>query len=146
MSPKPDTYSIAQSLASDLAENQTAAEIASCFIENAAEKAKEVRARSDGQGIWFGHQTNEDEYHFNQRAIYGAIYSLLEGYKSYRLIKEDNKDSLDSRESMLYTLHLAYQFALEQYSCVESLNTKRLTTDQERDLGRRLAEYWGIKE
>lgn len=48
---------------------------------------------------------------------------------------------LDNRKAMLETLHMAYQFALD---FVVGFNppSPRLTDEQHRELGRRLALYW----
>ncbi len=83
-----EIYKTAQSLASDLAEDDAAARIAEMFIENSREKAAGVRARSEAKRAWLGTSNIEDQYHLDQSAIYGAIYSLLRGYKGWKLVRE----------------------------------------------------------
>lgn len=65
---------------------------------------------------------------------------------------EEQTRALDSREEMLRTLHLAYRDALDQamVRCHEAFNEKvpqeerRLTPEEQYDLGRRLALYWDL--
>lgn len=53
---------------------------------------------------------------------------------------------LDSRETMLETLHMAYRFALDHsYLMGTARNQGRMHPDEEEGMGRRLAEYWQIK-
>lgn len=55
-----------------------------------------------------------------------------------------------SRLHMLETLHLTYRFILDQDLAVglNSLNNtdSRLTTNDQRELGKRLAKYWELKQ
>ena len=61
---------------------------------------------------------------------------------------------LDTREAMLETLHMAYQYSLDT-GCLSTgrershrswgMTKKRLSTARQKELGRRLAEYWLTK-
>lgn len=87
-----DTYTTAQALASDLAEDELVHDMTEAMIEytRAAPRAKAIRARSEAQKASSGPvgQTHEDRYAFTQRTIYGAVYALLEGYKGWRLVRD----------------------------------------------------------
>ncbi len=85
-----DTYTTAKALAADLAEDEVASDIADMMIENARAKAAAIRARSEAQQGWgfTSPQSPEDRYHFTASSIYGAVYSLLEGYKGWKLVRE----------------------------------------------------------
>lgn len=81
-----DIYRTACELADQLAEDELAANMAEMFVENSQEKASIVRAMS---------KTDPNnplpalcEYHAIRRSVYGAVYSLLEGYGGYKLVKE----------------------------------------------------------
>lgn len=52
---------------------------------------------------------------------------------------------LDSREAMLETLHMAYQFVLDQYRSPLGPRPARLSDEDGRELGLRLAQYWDMK-
>ena len=83
-----DTYKIATKLAADLAEDYLASNIADMMIEDAREKAADARKMSEDN-----HADQLDprvqEFRAGQRAIYGAVYSLIEGYKGYKLIAKN---------------------------------------------------------
>lgn len=54
--------------------------------------------------------------------------------------------SLDTREAMLETLHMAYQFVLDEVArSMSGRAPTRLSDSDERELGRRLAQYWSMK-
>lgn len=52
---------------------------------------------------------------------------------------------LNSREVMLETLHMAYQFVLDQSDRMYGRPYIRLDEKDEHELGRRLTQYWGMK-
>ena len=57
--------------------------------------------------------------------------------------------TLTDPAAMLATLHLAYRHLLDELPLPDGSprppEERRLTVDEQRELGRRLAEYWGIK-
>jgi len=81
-----DTFKEAQALASELAEDELQANMAEMFIEHSREKAKAVRALVEANKDTLATPTAQ-EYRSIHRSVYGAIYSLLEGYKGYKLVK-----------------------------------------------------------
>ena len=86
-----DTYKIATKLAADLAEDYLASNIADMMIEDAREKAAATRKMSEDSTFAKVDQLDPrvQEFRAGQRAIYGAVYSLIEGYKGYKLIKNE---------------------------------------------------------
>lgn len=89
-------YTIANSLASDLAERYLAVNMADMMIVNAEEKAQIIRTASE---------TNTDqmnravqEYRRTQRAIYSALWCLLDGYGGYSLVKTPNANVTGIKE------------------------------------------------
>ena len=52
---------------------------------------------------------------------------------------------LDSREAMLETLRMAYRFVLDQCAVMRGGEPTRLNHEDEKELGRRLAQYWELK-
>lgn len=54
--------------------------------------------------------------------------------------------SLRTPQAMLETLHMAYKMVLDQYDADCGKPTSRLSREEAYDLGRRLGEYWEIKE
>ncbi len=57
------------------------------------------------------------------------------------------KKNLDSRAAMLETLKMAYRYMLDisQFELIHGVGKKRLNATKQRELGRRLAEYWSMK-
>lgn len=86
-----DIFKVACALAADLAEDELAENIGQLMIERGREKAQAIRAKvdanQDGAGPEF---TACQEYRTIRWSVYGACYSLLEGYKGYRLVKIDD--------------------------------------------------------
>ena len=81
-----DIYELATSLAGDLAEDYLASNISDMMIPGSRDKAKAIRELSDAntdQG-----NKHVQEYRREQRAIYSALYSLIEGYNGYRIVKD----------------------------------------------------------
>ena len=77
------TYEIATKLANDLAEEYVGINIADMMIEDSKAKAKRIRALSE-ENVNTLHPAIQ-EYRESQRAIYGAIYNLIEGYHGYKI-------------------------------------------------------------
>ena len=92
--PMTDTYHTAQALSADLAEDELVDGMTDMFVPvaEARPRAQAIRARSEAQKWWSGgvNQTPEDRFHFTQSSLYGAIYTLLEGYKGYKLVRMDD--------------------------------------------------------
>lgn len=59
--------------------------------------------------------------------------------------KNSPTPSLDSREVMLETLNMAFQFALDVMDESNGRAPSRLTPKQAGEMGYRLAEYWNMK-
>ncbi len=83
-----DTYQTAMSLAADLAEDNLAANISEMFIEHGKARAAEFRAASEA-GLHHDVPAVR-EYENTKRAIYGAVYDLLNGYKGWKLVKTES--------------------------------------------------------
>lgn len=81
-----DTYEIATSLANDLAEDYLASNIADMMITGSRGKAKAIRELSEANTDQASR--NVQEYRRDRRAIYSAVYSLLDGYKGYKIVKD----------------------------------------------------------
>lgn len=81
---KTTQYEIAHAIGSDLAEQYMAANISEMMIEGGARMAKEIRALSEAN-------TNQgdksvQEYRSIQRAMYSAVWKMLDGHGGYRLL------------------------------------------------------------
>jgi hypothetical protein len=79
-----EIYKVAKELAADLAEEELAANMGEMFIENSGEKAKKIRLLSENDADIFNPAVHE--FRRAERTIYGAVYSLLEGFGDYKLI------------------------------------------------------------
>lgn len=83
---------VARSLAGDLAEDAMASNIAEMMIPGSREVAKAIRERSDENIDQLDHMVHE--YRATYRAIYSALWTLLDGHKGYKLAKQaDAKDA-----------------------------------------------------
>ncbi|MFM7010925.1 MAG: hypothetical protein ACKO0Z_16655 [Betaproteobacteria bacterium] len=80
-------HATATALANDLAEAYVASNIADMMIIGSREKAKAIRALSEANTD----QGNRavQEYRSTQRAIYSALWDLLDGYGGYKLVKQE---------------------------------------------------------
>lgn len=80
------TYEIASKLADDLTVDYLASNIADMMITGSREKAKVIRKLSEDNTA----QSNKhvQEYRRDRRAIYSALYDLVEGYHGYKIIEE----------------------------------------------------------
>lgn len=83
-------YEVATALANDLAEAYVASNIADMMITGASEKANAIRALSEANTDQMNR--NVQEYRSVQRAIYSAVWSLLDGYCGYKLVKTPNAE------------------------------------------------------
>jgi len=81
-----DDYKLAKSLSEDLAENYVATNLQEMMIEDYKIIARNIRKCSE-EDINSGHSTVQD-YRKYQRCIYDAVYSLLEGYKGYKITRD----------------------------------------------------------
>tara|TARA_R110000782_G_scaffold149959_3_gene242719 strand:- start:169 stop:435 length:267 start_codon:yes stop_codon:yes gene_type:complete len=86
-----EKYKIPTKLANDLAEDYLSSLIADVMIMDSKGKANKIRKLSESnedQG-----DRNVQEYRGLQRAIFSALYKLMDGYKGYKIteaIKEGN--------------------------------------------------------
>jgi len=81
-----ETYKLATKLASDLAEDYLASNIADMMITGSRAKAKAIRELSEAntdQG-----NRNVQEYRQGERAVCSALYKLINGYKGYKIVKD----------------------------------------------------------
>ena len=76
-------YKLATFLASDLAEDYMASNISDMMITDS--KAKAIRELSEANTDQMS--SSVQEYRRDQRAIYGALYSLIDGYKGFKIVK-----------------------------------------------------------
>jgi len=79
---------VATALANDLAETYVASNIADMMITGSSEKAKAIRALSEANTDQMNRTVQE--YRSVQRAIYSALWDLLDGYGGYKLVKTPN--------------------------------------------------------
>lgn len=82
-----ETYKLANFLANNLTEDYMAANISDMMITGGEAKAKAVRELSEANTDQMDGRVQE--YRRDRRAIYGAIYSLIDGYKGFKIVKTD---------------------------------------------------------
>ena len=78
-------YKLATFLANDLAEDYMASNISDMMITDSKAKAKAIRELSEANTDQMS--SSVQEYRRDQRAIYGALYSLIDGYKGFKIVK-----------------------------------------------------------
>ena len=61
-------------------------------------------------------------------------------------LTRENIQLVDKGQHMLETLHMAHRFVADQCIPAGHVSRGRLTVAEQTELGRRLAEYWSIKE
>jgi len=82
-----EIYKLAKSLSEDLAEDYIATNMQEMMIEDYKIRAKNIRKCSE-EDTNPGDSAVQDYLRY-QRCIYDAVYSLLEGYKGYKITKDE---------------------------------------------------------
>jgi len=95
------TYEIATSLSGDLAEDYLRSCMADMYVTNAGAKARLYREMSEtGEGSGADGKRIVQQYRVYERVIYSSLYTLIEGYGGFKLVKDPehkNKNPLEPK-------------------------------------------------
>ena len=84
-----DTYRLAALLANNMAVRYMASNISDMMITDGVKKAEVIRDQSKRNINQMDPRIQE--FRRDERAIYSAVYYLLEGYNGYKIVKVDDE-------------------------------------------------------